>query len=252
MIIDTHCHLDDEKFDLDLDQILNSAYSDGIDKIVIPGASIKDLPKAVRIAHENKIVYFAVGVHPYEISDYSRSVLLNYINDPKCVAVGECGLDYYRFDGEVDKCKADQKACFEDQINLACEFNKPLIVHCRDANEDMYNTLKNTNLTGVLHCYNASELLLKLSDRFYYGIGGVLTFKNAKKLVEILPKIPLDRILIETDGPYLSPEPNRGKRNEPKWTKIIANKIAEILNLSVDEIEKITTQNANELFKFKE
>lgn len=251
MIIDTHCHLDDARYD-DIDSVIKNAFDNGVNKIIIPGADINDLPKAAQIANSNENIYFAAGVHPYEIEGYDEAVLRQFAKDPKCIAIGECGLDYFRLpDDDIDGYKAKQKDAFISQINLAIELKLPLIVHIRDANEDSLKILKEYEdrlVGGVLHCFNASPILLELSSKFYYGIGGVLTFKNGKKLVEILPKIPLDRLVLETDAPYLTPEPHRGKRNEPAFTTYVADKMADILGMSRDEIESLTTQNANRLF----
>ena len=259
MIIDTHCHLDDDSFNDDLDFVIKRAKESGINKIIIPGADIKTLKKARDIAYAYDDVYFAAGVHPYHADEFDINYLKDFLDDRKCVAVGECGLDYFKIkehfnsDEEVLANKNLQKKIFLDQINLAIQFKKPLIIHARDANEDIYNILKehSKKLFGaVLHCYNASKLLLTLKDEgFYFGIGGVLTFKNAKNLVEILNEIPLSNIVIETDAPYLAPTPNRGKRNEPAFTTFVAQKMAEILNLEVSKIEEITTKNAEKLFK---
>ncbi|MDL0095901.1 TatD family hydrolase [Campylobacter vicugnae] len=251
MIIDTHCHLDDARYD-DIDSVIKNAFDNGVNKIIIPGADINDLPKAAQIANSNENIYFAAGVHPYEIEGYDEAVLRQFAKDPKCIAIGECGLDYFRLpDDDIDGYKAKQKDAFISQINLAIELKLPLIVHIRDANEDSLKILKEYEdrlVGGVLHCFNASPILLELSSKFYYGIGGVLTFKNGKKLVEILPKIPLDRLVLETDAPYLTPEPHRGKRNEPAFTTYVADKMADILGMSRDEVESLTTQNANRLF----
>lgn len=252
MIIDTHCHLDDTRYDDDINSVIKNALDNKVDKIIIPGADINDLPKAAKIANSNSNIYFAAGVHPYEIDGYDESVIRKFAKDPKCVAIGECGLDYFRLpDENVDEYKSKQKDIFISQIKLAIELNLPLIIHIRDANEDSLKILKEYEyklVGGVLHCFNASPILLELSSKFYYGIGGVLTFKNAKKLVEILPKIPLNRLLIETDAPYLTPEPHRGKRNEPAFTTFVADKMSDILGMSRDKIEDLTTQNASRLF----
>lgn len=251
MIIDTHCHLDDARYD-DIDSVIKNAFDNGVNKIIIPGADINDLPKAAQIANSNENIYFAAGVHPYEIEGYDEAVLRQFAKDPKCIAIGECGLDYFRLpDDDIDGYKAKQKEAFISQIELAVELGLPLIVHIRDANEDSLKILKEYEdrlVSGVLHCFNASPILLELSSKFYYGIGGVLTFKNGKKLVEILPKIPLNRLVLETDAPYLTPEPHRGKRNEPAFTTYVADKMADILGMSRDEVESLTTQNANRLF----
>ena len=172
--------------------------------------------------------------------------------------MGECGLDYFRLSEDEDEKKANiklQKEVFVSQINLAKKYKKPLIIHIRDASNDSKILMIENNVKevgGVLHCYNADEQLLSLSDHgFYFGIGGVLTFKNAKKLVNVLSKIPQEKLLIETDGPYLTPHPYRGSRNEPKYTNEIATKMAEFLNLSKEEVADLTTTNAKRLFTFK-
>lgn len=257
MIIDTHAHLDDERYDTDFSDILKRMGENEIEKVIIPGADINNLKKAQNLAKTHENLYFAAGVHPYDIADFDIEILREVAkNDEKCVAIGECGLDYFRLKDEFDTQekreneKKLQKEAFLAQIALAKELNKPLIVHIREANEDSFEILRKSEVSGVLHCFNASKLLLNLKDRFYFGIGGVLTFKNAKNLVEILPEIPLDRLLIETDAPYLTPEPFRGKRNEPSYTKFVVQKVSEILNMPVCEVENITTQNAKRLFKF--
>ena len=256
MIIDTHCHLDDKCYDNDLEEVINNAKEKGIVKFIIPGADISTLEKAIEIAELYKEVYFAVGVHPYDIEGYDRTYLKRFVEHPKCVAIGECGLDYFRLpEGEEEKKKEKeaQKKVFIDQILWAKKMKKPLIVHVRESSEDCLALLDEHagDEGGVLHCYNADESLLKLAKKnFYYGIGGVLTFKNAKKLVNIYPKIPKDKLLIETDAPYLTPHPYRGKRNEPAYTTLVAQKMAELSNLSVENIAKLSTSNAHKLFRF--
>jgi len=213
------------------------------------------LPTAIKLSEKYDEVFFAVGVHPYDIEDYDEVILEKFITHPKCVAVGECGLDYFRLpknQKEKDSNISLQKQIFIKQIQLAKKYDKPLIVHIRDASNMAKNILLeygNGLVGGVLHCFNADEQLLTLAKSgFYFGIGGVVTFKNARKLVEILPKIPKDKLLIETDSPYLTPHPYRGERNEPKYTNEIAQKIATILNVSKSEIEELTTANSNKLF----
>jgi len=223
---------------------------------LIPGADFEDLPQAIKLSEKYDEVFFAVGIHPYDIKSYDETVLEKYISHPKCIAVGECGLDYFRLPDDQEEKEAEiklQKEIFVAQINFAKKVKKPLIVHVREASNDSRNILIEHNakeVGGVLHCFNASEHLLCLSDHnFYFGIGGVLTFKNAKKLVEILPKIPKEKLLLETDGPYLTPTPFRGKRNEPSYTVYVAQKMAEILETDDESIRKLTTSNAKSLFK---
>ncbi|MCF6172619.1 MAG: TatD family hydrolase [Campylobacteraceae bacterium] len=256
MIIDTHTHLDDKRYSQDLNVVIKRANDGGVKGFLIPGADINDLQRAREISKIYKNIYFAAGVHPYNIDGYDESILSEFLSDEKCVAIGECGLDYFRLpsdEKEKIKEKNRQKEIFAKQIELAIKFKKPLIVHIRDANEDSKKILIQNSadkVGGVLHCYNASRCLLDLSEMgFYYGIGGVLTFKNAKKLVEILPDIPRDKLLIETDSPYLTPHPHRGERNEPLYTTLVAQKMSEILGMDLDEIKNLTTNNAKTLFK---
>ena len=256
MIIDTHCHLDDARYDDDLDSVLANAKSHGVEKFIIPGADPETLQRAVNIAEEYDEVFFAVGVHPYDAKKYDRSYLEKFVHHPKCVAIGECGLDYFRLpesEDEIEKEKAMQKEVFVDQILWAKEMKKPLIVHARESSADCLALLDEYagKEGGVLHCYNADESLLKLAKKnFYYGIGGVLTFKNARKLVNVYPKIPVDNLLIETDAPYLTPHPHRGERNEPAYTTLVAEKMAALSNTSIQNIVHISTQNAYKLFVF--
>lgn len=256
-IIDTHCHLDNEDFSQDLSEVLHRAFSQNIAKIIIPAADTKTLPLAVKISEQYQGVYFAVGIHPLECENADFTLLKEFITHPKCVAVGECGLDYYHHKDE--KLKQRQKAVFKAQLELALQYQKPVIIHTREANQDTFDILKEfitqnkANFRqdkgyGVLHCFNASELLLNLKEHFYFGIGGVLTFKNAKHLAQILDKIPKNRLLLETDAPYLAPQPYRGKRNEALLTNLVAEKMAECLNLPTDEVIRLCTKNTENLF----
>ena len=247
MIIDTHTHLDNEKFIEDVDEVIKRAIENNVKKFIIPAADPADLPRAIELADKYDEIYFAVGFHPVEIDKYDEKLITCFINHPKCVAVGEIGLDYHWVKENTQREK--QKEYFKKQIELAIEFDKPIIVHIREATEDSLKILEEYPETrGVLHCFNAAEQLLKLKDRFYYGIGGVITFKNAKKLINVFPKIPKDRVVIETDAPYLTPHPFRGKRNEPMYTIYVRDKIAELWDVSKEEVENVTTKNAEELF----
>ena len=254
MIIDTHCHLDDKKFEDDLDSVIKRAIESGVEKFIIPGADPQTIDRAVEIAQSYDNIWFAVGVHPYDAKNYTPALIEKYIVHPKCVAVGECGLDYYRLPEdkkEAEDEKALQKEVFISQIELAKKYNKPLIVHIREASLDSKEILLqySGDRGGVLHCYNANQELLKLADiGFYFGIGGVLTFKNAKKLVDVYPKIPQDRLLVETDSPYLTPHPYRGKRNEPSYCKLILQKMSELSYKPFEEMERICQENTQRLF----
>lgn len=254
MIIDTHIHLDDKGYRDDLDAVFVRAKEAGVGLCIIPGADIDDLSRARELCEAREHLYFAAGVHPYHAHQYDEGVLESFIAHPKCVAVGECGLDYFRLpesDEAIEAEKRLQKEVFTKHIELSLKHDLPLIVHVRDASQDSFDLLKSyedRGVKGVLHCFNASELLLGLSQNFYYGIGGVLTFKNAKKLVDILPRIPKDRLVIETDGPYLTPHPHRGSRNEPAYTRLVAEKMSELLDMPTDDVIELTRVNAMSLF----
>lgn len=255
MIVDTHIHLDDERYRDDLDEVLNRAREGGVKRFVIPGADAKTLRRAVEIAQKHEDVYFSVGVHPYDLDSFGELDFEEFVAHEKCVAIGECGLDYFRLEGsdeEKELEKKKQKEVFVAQIKLAKKHKKPLIIHIRDASRDSKELLLANGageVGGVLHCFNADDELLSLAnDGFYFGIGGVLTFKNAKKLVNVLPRIPREKLLLETDGPYLTPSPHRGERNEPLYTAFVAQKISELLETPLEEIEKTTTRNALRLF----
>lgn len=187
---------------------------------------------------------------------YDEAIMEKYVTHPKCIAVGECGLDYYRLPEDQTAKQEEialQKKIFIAQIEFAKKYHKPLIVHIRDASNDSKQLLVDTNakeVGGVLHCYNADEQLLSLADHnFYFGIGGVLTFKNARKLVQVLTKIPKEKLLVETDAPYLTPHPFRGERNEPLYTQYVVETMANLLQLSFEEVENLTTNNARKVFK---
>lgn len=255
MIIDTHCHLDDARYDDDLDEVIARSLASGVEKIIIPAADPDTLKKAVMIAEKYPFVYFSVGVHPYDAPRYDEAFLEPYVSHPKCVAIGECGLDYYRLSDDESEAQKDietQKKVFIAQIALAKKYKKPLIVHIRDASCDSKEILLAQNaqeVGGVLHCFNADEQLLSLANKgFYFGIGGVLTFSNAKKLINVLPKIPLEKVVLETDAPYLTPHPHRGERNEPAYTSLVAHKVSTLLDIDILEIKRITSTNSCELF----
>lgn len=255
MIIDTHIHLDDERYRDDFDDMMKRAKDAAVEAFIIPGAHPGTLDRAVELAEAYENIYFAVGVHPYDMDNFEEVDFERYAAHPKCVAIGECGLDYFRLDGSEEEKIAEKKRqdyVFREQIRLAKKVKKPLIVHIRDASHDAKMVLIEEGadeVGGVLHCYNADDELLSLADKgFYFGIGGVVTFQNAKKLVNILPRIPKEKLVIETDGPYLTPHPHRGTRNEPAYTRFVADKMGELLDMEVAEIESLTSMNAKYLF----
>ena len=254
MIIDTHCHLDDARYNDDIEAVIERSKVQGVERFIIPGADPTTLKRAVELSEMYEEIYFAVGVHPYDAKNYDKSFLQKFVTHPKCVAIGECGLDYFRLPENEDEIEAEkklQKKVFIDQVLWAKELALPLIVHVRESSLDCLTILDEYTGKegGVLHCYNADEALLKLANKnFYYGIGGVLTFKNAKKLINVYPKIPQDKLIIETDAPYLTPHPHRGKRNEPSYCKLVASKMGELSNITQDTLEESTTFNAQKLF----
>ncbi|CAA6803785.1 MAG: Putative deoxyribonuclease YcfH [uncultured Sulfurovum sp.] len=255
MIIDTHCHLDDERYNEDIEKVIERAKAKGVERFIVPAADPTTLKRAVELSESYEEVYFSVGVHPYDAKNYNKEFLSTFITHPKCVAIGECGLDYFRLpeiQEEIEAEKKLQKEVFIDQILWAKALKLPLIVHVRESSADCLALLMEHagEEGGVLHCYNANESLLKLSDKnFYYGIGGVLTFKNAKKLINVYSKIPSDKLIIETDSPYLTPHPHRGKRNEPAYCDLVASKMGELSNVDKSDLISSTTFNAKRLFR---
>ncbi|WP_297433203.1 TatD family hydrolase [uncultured Cetobacterium sp.] len=248
-LVDTHCHLDNEKFDEDRLEVIERI-KENLEFCVNIGYDLVSSKKSLELAKEYDFIYAVIGVHPIDIAEYDEEVekeleLLG--KNPKVVAIGEIGLDYHW----MTEPKEIQQERFKRQLELAERLNKPVVIHTRDAMEDTVNILKDyPNITGVIHCYPGSlETAKQLVDRFYLGIGGTLTFKNSKKAVEVVKDIPLDRIVIETDCPYLTPEPFRGKRNEPIYVEYVAKKIAEIKEISVEDVTKITTENAKKLYR---
>ena len=254
MIFETHAHYDDRRFDDDREELLQKMEEFGIGKIINSGASVDSTKKTVELAEKYPNVYAAVGVHPTDAEELDET-FLEWMKEKaaweKTVAIGEIGLDYY-WEKEPEV-QANQRYWFKRQLELAKEVDLPVIVHSRDAAADTMQILKDVkewNLKGVIHCYSYSkEMALEFIKMGYYiGVGGVITFKNAKKLVETVEAIPLERILLETDCPYMAPEPFRGKRNSSLYLPYVVQKIAEIKGISTEEVERVTEANARELF----
>ena len=254
MIFETHAHYDDRRFDDDREELLQKMEESGIGKIINSGASVDSTKKTVELAEKYPNVYAAVGVHPTDAEELNEA-FLEWMKEKaaweKTVAIGEIGLDYY-WEKEPEV-QANQRYWFKRQLELAKEVNLPVIVHSRDAAADTMQILKDVkewNLKGVIHCYSYSkEMALEFIKMGYYiGVGGVITFKNAKKLVETVEAIPLERILLETDCPYMAPEPFRGKRNSSLYLPYVVQKIAEIKGVSTEEVERVTEANARALF----
>ncbi len=250
MIFDTHAHYDDKAFDADREALLLDCHRAGVGLILDPGCDARSSRAAIALAEKLEFVYAAVGIHPEELQSWDEDALFdirNLAEHPKCVAIGEIGLDYY-WDAEH---KEEQKLLFRWQIELALELNKPIIVHDREAHGDCLEIVREyPALRGVFHCYSGSAEMAKelLKRGWYLGFDGPVTYKNARKTLEVLETCPLDRILIETDSPYLSPVPMRGKRNDSRNLRYVVEKIAEIKGRSPQEIENITMENGKALF----
>ncbi|MBQ6462039.1 MAG: TatD family hydrolase [Pseudobutyrivibrio sp.] len=256
MIFETHAHYDDEKFDPDRVELLSHLLRENnIGKIVNVGATFKGCKESIALAEKYDDVYAAIGIHPEEIDEINDEViewLRQNSSNPKVVAIGEIGLDYYWVKEEEQRAK--QRLWFNKQMDLAKKLEMPVIIHSRDAAEDTLNTIKlynNSHVKGIVHCYSYSkEIAMEyVKMGWYIGVGGVVTFKNAKKLVETVEAIPLESIVLETDCPYMAPVPHRGERNSSIFLSHVAEKIAEIKNISVAEVENVTYQNALNIYK---
>ncbi len=275
MIIDTHVHYDDEAFDADREELIGSLQENNIGLVLDIGSTKESLPKIRSLMDRYDFVYGAMGLHPDEIGDLTDELLGEIREDmknPKVLAVGEIGLDYYWNKEEQEL----QKAAFRKQINLALECGKPVVIHSREAAADTLEILREmygkgslwealhgsaapgassgpTERKGVMHCYSYSAEQARIYTRelgFYLGIGGVVTFKNAKKIKEVVADTPLEYIILETDCPYLAPVPYRGKRNCSLYLPYVVQAIAELKGVSPEEVERITEENARRLFLF--
>ena len=253
MLIDTHTHIDSDEFKDSFEEILKKANEYGVEKVVIPGVNPSGFKRIIKLCEQYDNVYGAVGVHPEDVNTFdenAQNLIKEYLKHKKILAIGEIGLDYYWDKSQVEK----QKEIFEKQVLIAIEAKKPVLVHDREAHQDTFEILKKTKAkeTGVvMHCFSGSpEFAMEcIKEGFYIALGGVVTFKNAKKVKEVAKIVPLDRLLLETDAPYLAPVPYRGKTNEPAYVKFVAQEIANLRNISFEEIAKATTQNAKNLLK---
>lgn len=252
MIFDTHAHYDDDAFDEDRDELLSGMAAKNVEYIVNVGASIESSKRSIALAEKYPFIYAAVGVHPDEVGELNEEKfnrLREWTKHEKVKAVGEIGLDYY-----WDKEKHDlQKHWFMRQMELAHEINLPIIVHSREAAKDTLDMIiaaKPLDLSGIIHCYSYSVEQAReyLNMGYYIGIGGVLTFKNAKKLKEVAEYAPLSRIVLETDCPYLAPTPYRGKRNDSSMIAYVAEELAGIKQMPVEEVLRITNENGKKLY----
>jgi TatD DNase family protein len=253
MLFDTHVHLNDEQYNEDVNEVIERAQQEGVSHMVVVGFDRKTIEKAMSLIEEYEFLYAAIGWHPVDAIDMEEEDL-NWIEElsshPKVVALGEMGLDYH-----WDKSPHEiQKEVFRKQIRLAKRVKLPIVIHNREATQDIVDILREEDaqeVGGIMHCFSGSAEIAKecVDMNFYISLGGPVTFKNAKKPKDVAKEIPLDRLLIETDCPYLAPHPHRGKRNEPAYVKLVAEQIAEIKEISIEEVARKTTDNAKRLFR---
>lgn len=251
MFIDSHAHIQISQFDSDREAVLQRAKDVGVTNILVIGFDLDSSQKAVELAEKHDNLYASVGMHPHSAKDLTPDILTTFrdlLVHPKVIALGEIGLDYYR---NLSPHQV-QKQAFEKQLDLAEEMKKPIIIHNRDAYADILPILEKRigKINGVLHCFTGDIELMHRSIEigFHIGIGGIVTYPNANEVQEVAKQIPLERLLIETDCPWLTPQFRRGKRNEPAYVKAVAEKIAELRNITTKEIGDITTNNFNTLF----
>ncbi len=248
MIFDTHAHYDDKAFDSDRDELLENLFSDSVAYVVNQGTDLELSEYGIRLAERYENMYCAVGIHPENITETSLDdiqKIKRMASHSKVVAIGEIGLDYY-----WDIPREPQKLIFEKQLELANELDMPVNVHDREAHGDTLELIRKYKPKGILHCFSGSvemaEEVVKLG--MYIGMGGVVTFKNSRKAVEVVKVIPLERLVLETDCPYLAPVPFRGKRNDSSMIQYVAEKIAEIKNISAEEVLEETLHNAKRVY----
>lgn len=253
MLIDTHVHLNADQYDEDLQEVIDRALEEGIDRMFVVGFDTNTIERTMKLIDQYDFIYGIIGWHPVDAIDCTEE-RLQWIEElskhPKIIGIGEMGLDYH-----WDKSPKDiQKEVFRKQIALAKRVQLPIVIHNREATQDCVDILKEENASevgGIMHSFSGSNEIADeiLKMNFYISLGGPVTFKNAKQPKEVAQHVPLDRLLVETDAPYLSPHPYRGKRNEPARVKLVAEQIAELRGISYEEVCKATTENAERLFK---
>ncbi len=251
MFIDSHCHIDFPELADNIDSVLGKMRENQVERCLCISVNLEDFPRVLKLAETHDNVYATVGVHPdYEdIEEPDIARLVQLANHPKIIGIGETGLDYYRLTGDLEW----QRERFRTHIRAAIKTRKPLIIHTRSAAEDTLKIMREENaadIGGVMHCFTETLDIAEqaMTMNFYISISGIVTFKNAIQIKEVAQKIPLDRLLIETDSPYLAPVPFRGKLNQPGYVKHVAEEIAKLRGVSVEEIATQTTKNFNKLF----
>lgn len=250
---DTHCHLNHPDFASDAGLVWSRAKDAGVHAAVVVGYDLASSESALQVAERLAGCWASVGIHPHDAVQCDENALLQLhrlASHPRVTAIGEIGLDYYRNLSPKDA----QQQALEQQINLALQLRLPVIIHCRDAYDDLLPILARYPLRGVLHCFSGElhHAQRAVEMGWYLGIGGVVTFKNAHTLREVVQRVPLENLLLETDAPYLAPMPHRGKRNEPAYIPLIARMVASLKNVPLEELATVTTQNARCLFSLEE
>lgn len=249
-MIDTHSHINFEEFKINFDEFISDLKQNEIENVIIPGVNSETFTEIINLCESYDMLYGAVGIHPSEFQTYNEIAeqeIFQLSNHKKIIAIGEIGLDYH-YGADT---KEEQKSILKKQLDIAQKVNLPVIIHDREAHDDVFNILLEYQLKDVIfHCFSGDLEFAKkcINSGYYIAIGGVVTFKNAKDLKEVSKNIPLDRILLETDAPYLAPVPYRGKLNSPKYLKYIAQEIANLQNKDVEEVKQVTTQNAKRIF----
>ncbi len=250
-MIDSHCHLDHEPLVKNFEEIISKCKKEGISKLLTISTTLNGFPKLLEIINKDEMIFGTFGIHPHETNrdQLSKDEIVDKIKtENKIIGVGETGLDYYYNNSEKDK----QIKSFQNHIDAALELNIPLIVHSRNAEDETYEILKNSDssLKILMHCFTGSlPFALKLMElNTYFSASGIITFKNSTDLQNTFKQLPLDRLLIETDSPFLAPEPVRGKKNEPSFVKYTLKRLSELKNVDFEKLDKITTDNFNKLF----
>ena len=255
MIFDTHAHYDDPVYEKDREELFEAMRAEGVGMITDIGADIASTKKAAELSNTYEFVYAAAGVHPsevYSLEEADMDFLFFFAKNPKVVAIGEIGLDYHY----EDTVREVQKKWFIRQLELAKEVKLPVVIHSRDAAQETLDIMKDIHaedIGGVIHCFSYGWEMAKiyLDMGFYLGIGGVVTFKNAKKLKEVVQRAPMERLVLETDAPYLAPEPYRGKRNASHYLKYVAEEIAALRSMALDEVIHITEENGKQMYRIR-
>ena len=251
-MIDSHCHLDHEPLISDLNNVIKRSKDVGIKKLLTISTSYESFDRVKKIIQEDEMIYGTIGIHPHETTQNkitSDIIVKNFIDNPKIIGIGETGLDFYYENSDKD----DQITSFKEHIEASIKTNSPLIIHSREAEDETFNILneyKNKNLKILMHCFTGSKNFAKklLSLNAFFSASGIITFKNSLELQETFKILPIDKILIETDSPFLAPVPNRGKKNEPSFINYTAQKLADIKNISKSDLVNFTTDNFNKLF----